>query len=351
MRFYLLLTTLALLFLTGCGPVKPGSLSPDEKRVIYHSVQDEIEQLTAEGDVLYATGYYAAAAEAYELVNFYEDRAVISTDKIRKIRIRAKANGKHYYNRALKYLKKDKKKALLEFNKMMRNDPEYKDGKSRFEQLKHDPDIRTFLGGLENGLQKALENNFGTAKDLKRITNALDKLVTYDDANSMAVKANEIIKSQRNALLNEAVHLYNKGSLNKAADKFRLVETIFKKDHTAQKYLAKIQAKNELIQVLKQARSALEKEEFARAIEAAEHALDIDSNNKEAKRIISEAQKKFEKQIPDLIAKGKEYYRNQELDKALKTFQSVLIWDPDDNTSLTFIKKIERQLETLKSLK
>ncbi len=351
MRYTLLLGITALLFFTGCGPVKPENLSPDEKRVIYHSVQDEIEQLTAEGDTLYASGYYMAAAEAYELVNFYEDRAVIPADKIRKIRIRANANGKHYYKRALKYLKKDKKRALHEFNKMMRNDPEYKDGKTRFETLKNDPEIRAYLAKLEKDLQSALNNNMGTAKDLKRINKALDKLKEYDDGNDIAIQAKEIIKAQRSALLNEGVRLYNKGALGKASDKFRLVQSIYKKDRTAEKYLAKISNKNRLGNLLKQAKKALDKESYAQAIETAEAALDIDANSKEAKRILTAARKGYEKQIPDLINQGIDFYGKQDFDQALKAFQAVLIMDPEDNTSLTYIRKIERQLETIKSLK
>jgi tetratricopeptide (TPR) repeat protein len=351
MRLYLLLSLLGLLVFTGCGPVKPENLSPDEKRVIYHSVQDEIEQLTAEGDTLYASGYYQAAAEAYELVNFYEDRAVIPTDRIRKIRIRANANGKHYYKRALKYLKKDKKRALHEFNKMMRNDPEYKDGKARFEMLKNDPRIRTFLAKMENDLQKALEKNKGAAKDLKRINTALARLVKYDDSNNVAMKAKGIIKAQRRALLNEAVRLYHKGALGKASAKFRLVQSIYKKDRTAEKYLDKIRLKNRLADILNRANKALAEAAYAQAIEAAEAALDIDANSKEAKRILTAARKGYEKQIPDLINQGITYYGKQDFEKALKAFQAVLIMDPDDNTSLTYIRKIERQLETIKSLK
>ena len=351
MRICLFLAATALLLFTGCGTVNPDSLSPEEKRVIYHSVQDEIEQLIAEGETFYASGYYADAAKAFELVNFYEDRAVIPTDRIRKIRIRANANGKHYYTRALKYLKKDKKRALQEFNKMMRNDPDYKDGEERFEKLKKDPEIHAFLEKLEKALQNALANNKGTAKDLTRINTALDKLVVYDDSNPVALNAKEVIKNQRNALLNEAIRLYNKGAYASATKKFELVQSIYKKELTAEKYLAKIGDKNRLAQILKKAEEALVKEEYATAIESAEDALDLDANNKEAKRVLSEAKKGYEKQIPDLINQGITFYGKQEFDKALKAFQAVLVLDPDDNTSLTYIKKIERQLETIQSLK
>jgi len=234
---------------------------------------------------------------------------------------------------------------------MMRNDPDYKDGEERFEKLKKDPEIHAFLEKLEKALQNALANNKGTAKDLTRINTALDKLVVYDDSNPVALNAKEVIKNQRNALLNEAIRLYNKGAYASATKKFELVQSIYKKELTAEKYLAKIGDKNRLAQILKKAEEALVKEEYATAIESAEDALDLDANNKEAKRVLSEAKKGYEKQIPDLINQGITFYGKQEFDKALKAFQAVLVLDPDDNTSLTYIKKIERQLETIQSLK
>lgn len=351
MRLYLFLAAAALLFFTGCAPIHPDNLNPEEKRLVYQSVQDEIDTYTAQGDLYYETGYYADAAAAYEMVNFYEDRAVIPIEKIRKIQARAKANGKHYYKRALGYLKSDPKKALGEFNKMMRNDPGYKDGKARFEALKKDPAVRKFLAALESSLEKALSRNKGSSNDIKRINAALQKLIQYDDADPVALRAKEVIQAQRTALLGEAVRLYNQGSLDRAAEKFRLIQNIYQKDAAAEKYLTRILAKQELAKTLKKAREALAKEDFRLAIEAAEKALDIDSNNKEAQKIIEEAKLNFEKQIPQLIAQGKDYYGKQDLENALKAFQAVLVWDPDDNTSLTYIKKIERQLETIENLK
>ena len=44
----------AIVFFSGCAPeVRPENMTPDQKRVVYQSVQDEIEYLTNRGDVLY----------------------------------------------------------------------------------------------------------------------------------------------------------------------------------------------------------------------------------------------------------------------------------------------------------
>ncbi len=350
----------AIVFFSGCAPeVRPENMTPDQKRVVYQSVQDEIEYLTNRGDVLYETGYYADAASAFERVNFYEDRAVISEDKIKKIRIRAQANGKHYYNKAVGYLKQGKKKdALYSFNRMMRNDSDYKDGKARFEALKNDPEIKPFLAQLEADLNNALLANKGTAKDVAKVDKALSALIDYDDTSAVAKQAAATIETQRSALVNEAVRIYNQGNLDAAADKFRLILSIYQKDHTSDRYLAKILSKREQAMALKRAQSELKKaqdalkaQDYVKAIELAQAVLDVDAKNSDAKKILNEAKAEQEKQIPDLIAKGKAFYNKQDFKNAKAMFQSVLVFDPDDNTSLTYIKKIDRQLETIESLK
>jgi tetratricopeptide (TPR) repeat protein len=352
MRWYYAIVAASLLLLTGCTPeIRPENLNPEEKRLIYQNVQDDIGYYTVQGEVLYADGYYAEAANAYEMVNFYEDRAVIPMEKIRKIRLRANANGKHYYNRALSYLKTDKKKALHEFNKMMRNNPDYKDGKKRFDTLKRDPEIREFMAVREKAVQKALLNASGKPDEIKKINAALEKLIHYDDANPVALQAKEYLTVQRNTLLHDAVVHYNKMNLTQATKIFRLVQSVYKKDATAEKYLARIFIKEELARTLKTAQDALTQERYEEAIRAAEKALDLDSKNSEARRIVTEAKLAYEKLIPALLEKGKAYYGKQDLENALKAFQAVLIWDPDDNTSLTYIRKIEQQIETIKSLK
>lgn len=347
----LLITIPALLLFTGCSlGVQPENLSPDEKRLLYHSVQDEIEQLSAEGERLYDNGYFADAAEAFELVNFYEDRTVIPTARIRKIRIRANANGRHYYDKAERYIKQDKKRALLLYNRMMRNDPDYKDGRERFETLKDDPEIRPFLANQEARLQKALENNMGSARDYARIDAALEALTEYDDSNPVAQQAKALIKKRRSTLLSEGIRLYNRGAYTRAAERFKLVRSIRPEDRTAEKYLTRIRTKNELGKLLKKARIAMKQKEYGTAYTSAEQVLGLDAHNSEAKRIARESKAQYEKQIPELISRGIAHYGRQEFDKALSAFQAVLLLDPDNNTPLTYIRKIERQLATIKSL-
>ena len=211
---------------------------------------------------------------------------------------------------------------------------------------------------MEQKVQQSLLANKGSANDLKQINTALLDLCDYDDASPVAQDARDVITAQRSKLIDEAVALYNKGQLDSAAQKFRLIQTIYQKDHTADKYLARILSKQEHANALKKAkeilakaRQAIKEKKFTEAIELADRVLDADGKNNEAKKIKREAREHQEAMIPDLIAKGKAYYNKQDFKNAKAAFQSVLVFDPDENTSLTYIKKIERQLETIESLK
>ncbi|WP_419770270.1 MAG: hypothetical protein ACNI3C_00305 [Candidatus Marinarcus sp.] len=351
MRLHLLLSLSLMFFFTGCVLVQPNYMTSNDKRLVYQSVQNEIEEYKVQADIYYHTGYYADAANAYEMVNFYEDAIVIPLEKIRATRLKAKKNAKSHYYRALKYLKNNKKRALIELNKTLRNNPNFKDTKIRFETLKKDIKIQAMLNKMEESLKHELNKDLNQANTLKRIEKATNKLSTYDDSNSLVIEAKNTLKKQRELLLSNAITLYNQGNLDSAEKKFQLIQSVYPKDTVCRKYLSNIFAKKDLKITLQKAKKALKANDLPSVISLCEKAMEYAPYNSEARTLSQTAKKEYEKQIPKLIDEGKTFYNNQDFVNAKKRFQSVLLWDADNGTCLAYIKKIDQQLKTIESLR
>lgn len=341
----------ALIF-SGCGVMFfPSTFTPEQKRSVYNSVQDEIIYRSEEGELHYAQGYYAAAVEDFETVNFYEGRAVIPLSRIKRIAEKGEERSKYYYERGLRVQDSDKKQSLIEFNRMMRCDPKYKDGKTRYEKLKKEKEIHKLLLALEDDLDAKLKKNLQSTAALRSLNQSRETLAQYDDSNPLVIKAEEILQHQRKIKLEKGISLYNDQKYDDASEKFDTVVQFYPSEPTAQRYLDQISIKQETQKRIKLARNAMDQKDYRLAIKYGAKALELDAGNAEARSILDSATKKFEQTVPDLIAKGIGYYNKQEMNNALEIFQSILDADPNNPTAIVYVKKIKRQLETIKSLK
>ncbi len=329
---------------------KVQELNAHDKQLIYRSIQDEINLHNEKGDYAYETGYNHDAIVAYELVNFYEGYNTIPLSKIKKIKKVAKTKSAFHYKQALIYEKKDKKRAVVEFNKVMINDPKYKDADERLHELKSSRSMKIFINSMENSLQMKLLNNRGTIKDLQKINSNLYKLQKYDYNNSTAIKAKATLNEYHEVLLKSAIDSYKKDQLSKAKSRFNAILSIYKKDQTSLKYLQKIKIQNAKASNMKLAKKALQNKKFINSMKYAQRVLNAEPTNQEAKNILIKAKKESKKEVAHLLYIGKRHYNNKNLDKAQESFNAVLEIDPFNNTSLIYSKKIERQLKTIKSL-
>lgn len=341
----------ALMF-SGCGVMFfPSTFTPEQKRSVYNSVQDEIAYRSEQGELHYAQGYYAAAVEDFETLNFYEGRAVIPLSRIKRIAEKGEERSRYYYERGLRVQESDKKQAMIEFNKMMRCNPNYKDGKGRYERLKKEKENQKLLLALEYDLDAKLKKNLQSTGALRALSQSRDALAQYDDSNPSVKKADDILQQQRKMKLEKGIALYNDQKYDDASEKFDTVVQFYPNEPTAQRYLDQISIKQETQKRIKLSRNAMDQKDYRLAMKYAAKALEIDAGNAEARSILESATRKFEQSIPDLIAKGIGYYNKQEMNNALEIFQSVLDADANNSTALVYVKKIKRQLETIKSLK
>ena len=329
---------------------KVQELDAHDKQLIYRSIQNEINIHNEKGDEAYEFGYNYDAIVAYELVNFYEGYNTIPLSKIKKIKKTAKAKSTYHYKQALLYESKDVKKAIVEFNGVMINNPEYKDAKERLHQLTSKRDMKIFINSMENSLQMKLLNNQGTVKDLQEINADLHTLLKYDFDNSTAIKAKITLQEHHEVLVDNAIKLYKNGDIKKSKSKFQAILSIYKKDQTSINYLAKIKIRNSKKTYIRLAKNYLKNKEFIHSMKYAQKVLRIEAKNKEAKNILTKAKKESKKEVANLLYIGKRHYNNKNLDKAQQSFNAVLEIDPYNNTSLIYSKRIERQLKTIKSL-
>jgi hypothetical protein len=338
------------IFFSGCtltnSPEKPKKLSEDQRTLIYQKVLNEISYYKNYANKYYRKRYLKDAIFAYEKVNFYENKSVYSKKFLDRLHKRAEINGNHYYKKALKLIKKDRKKALYYLNKMMSNKA-VKNGKELFTLLKTKPDVKKFLAKKENSVIKSLEKYDGTSKSLEILNKNLERLIVYDNQGSIAQKAKYKIKQEQSSLIENAQNLYESGNYIKAKESFSQLYKLYPKDKKVRSYLNKIY----LSENLHKAKKSINLKDYKEAVKTAKKILKRFPKNKEAKDILAQANGARADDIPKLLKEAIRYYHNQELVKSQKIFDKILERDSKNNTALTYTKKIKQRLKTIKSLR
>jgi len=301
-----------IIFFSACS-TQYKELKAHEKQKIYASVKQEITIQKDKGDLACLNGFYLEALKHYKMVNYYEGYQRISKEKMDTIRAKAKNAAKYHYNLANKYLKqKNYKKALQELNSVLRSDNNYKQSTEQIQKLKKQRDIKIFLTSLQNKLQSALFNDKGDFESIKKIYWAQYKLAQYDVKNPLVSEAQQ--KIQRS------------------------------------KYVKKLISELKENKILQKAQEYFKNKQYRKSIKLANSLLRENSQNKQAKAILEKAITASKKKVNKDLEVAKMLYEKKQLNEALKVFKDVLKTNPENNTSLIYIKKIQMQLKTIKSL-
>jgi hypothetical protein len=325
-------------------------LDSHDKRLIYQSIKNEINLYNKKGDEDYKYGYYYDAIKAYELVNFYEGSNAIALKKLNHIKTLAKKRASFHYIKAQHYLPSKKKKALIELNSVMMNNPHYKDTKLLYKTIKNTRDIKIYLNTLQNSLETQLLNNEGSFKELKSIQKGLNNLEKYDYKNSAIKKARQLLKERKAILLKNSILTYQQKRLKKAKKNFYEILSLYPHDITAEQYIRKIDFRQNKTYNLYLAKQSLKQNHYLQAQSYAKKVLQLEKENKEALQIIADAQKKSKEAVNRYVKEGKKAYNNKNLDTAKQYFEKALDINKTNNTALIYHKRIQRQLQTIKSL-
>jgi len=325
-------------------------LNDKDKRTIYQSIKKEVLSYQKQGDEDYRNSHYYDALQAYKRVNFYEGNHIISKKRIRHIEQKASKKASFHYKKANKYLPKDKKRALRELNIVMMNNPEYKDTKELYKRVKNDKNMQIYLNGLKNRLDTQIANYTGEYKELKKIYKSFLILSKYDYKNRSVLKAKTFLKEQNDNLKKEALELYKSKKFTSAKKKFKEILTIYPYDKEALNYFNKIKFRQSKQKNIQFAQKMLKKQQYNDAKKYALKVLQLEPNNKEAKKIIYDADQKSKKEIRRFLSDGIRYYNSKNLKLAKKSFEKVLQIDKKNSAALIYNQKIQRQLQTIESL-
>ncbi len=311
MKIHILLFFI-IVFFSACSK-QYKELEPHEKQKIYATIKQEIAFQKDRGDLDILNGFYLEALKHYEMVNYYEGYQRISKAKIDTIKAKAKSSAKYHYSLAEKYLKeKDYKKALQEFNSVLKSDNNSQQSMQKIQKLKEQRDIKIFLTSLQNKLQSSLFNDKGDFASIKKIYWAQYKLAQYDAQNPLVKKAQQKIKKS--------------------------------------KYTSKLIAQLKESKTLQKAQEYFQNKQYIKSIKLTKSLLQENPKNKEAKTLLKKATSASKKKVNKDLKAAKILYEQKQLQKALKLFKDVLKTSPENSTSLIYIKKIQMQLKTIKSL-
>lgn len=367
MNPYLLLPVAVILFMTGCGKqlsLEPAAmessikkLEPHEMRLIYRSIQDEIDRQNREGEWASAYGYNAKAVAAYELVNFYEGRTVVPKKKIEALKTKAQAKSKAHYKKAQKYLQEDPKRALKELNTVLKNDPFHTEASAELARLKRSAQLQAYIVSLNERLSSALSYSGYAFKTIEAIDDAMEKVIDYDPESPLVALAAERLEGAYREWNARACAHYDKGRIDKAKKAFGEILSVFEGDPEAKRYLARCNgtlelraAKKALDRELDAAQKALDQGDCASSIKLSKAVLTRSADNAKGKKILARAEQECQQKILEMIRVGAKQYFDKDLDAARRSFKEVLKLDPENSVSLIYSKKIENQLATIKSL-
>jgi len=322
------------------------NLDVEQKKKIYTLLQKDVQKYKNKADKEYRLAHYANAIEAYEMVNFYEEKNTVSLKKIKKI---AKKNAAYHYNQAQKYKKTNKKKFLKELNKVMINNPNYKNSQELIRVTKSQ--MQKFLYTKENKLSKELMTNKGSVQELIILSRLADDLRQYEYDNQNIIKADRILKAHYQPLINKAVREYKNSNITQSKKDFQSIAKIYKNDRSVKKYLKQIKILQNKQVNMDLANQAFHNTSYDKSVIYAKRVLSVDKKNDEALQLIEQAKKKISRHIKVLIAQGKKAYKNKNLKQAQSKFKQVLKIDPDNTESLVYYNKIKGQLRTINNLK
>lgn len=99
-----------------------------------------------------------------------------------------------------------------------------------------------------------------------------------------------------------------------------------------------------------EAQQHLNKGEHAKALERYNKVLDLDPNNQEAIKGRQAAITKIGRSTEDLFREGVNFYRNEQLDKAIERWNLVLLIDPAHDRAQKYLERAQRLLDKFREV-
>ena len=284
-----LVAVLVLTSFAGCTSVY-SMLSPAQKRDIYERVSEDVKGHVERATFLRGSGYLHEALSEYQQAQFYGDLAPVVPETIELLKNQIQTESKAAYNQGQKALAaKDYEKALREFNKVMRTDPDYADAEKYYWRMLNRPENARRISELESqlwGVQRSLRNAQDKNKKQRRQQQAesLSKeILAYQYDNSLAYDQHmgefeTYLEQRRNGMaqVRQGYHLMLSGDFDAAAEAFKKARATEATAREGVNGLYRLQKRKDAIYLTNLAGSAFRRGDLAQAEERAVKAVDAD---------------------------------------------------------------------------
>ena len=393
------------LLLGGCGLCQPEvtDLSQPQQRYIYHNVAYKIRHHIALGDSYRAQGLLNKAKESYEAARFYDPAYPGLGEKSLAVLKAIDEQITTGYAQGIDALSKgDKIGAMRGFNQVMMADPTYRDAAKYHKELLLDPEVTALLRDKESRIREKITAERKDPEAIAQLSLDIQDLLDLHYQNPVAQTALEKAKALKAELLTyylrEGKRLYKAGRFKAATDAFRSAQVLEPTNDEATESIRKIQQHRDMVYYVNLAKNKLRRKQYDAAAKYAQKALAIDDENEEAREIMQsvalgqvdetldeavslmeegkllEARelisrvlagdsgntkaralntkivKAIQQRLPELLDEAQKLYGQNRFQESLELFQEALQLEPDNNISLTYIKKINNRLKTIQSL-
>ena len=344
-----------MLFMSACS-TKIQQLSPSQEKAIYHKVVKEVNTEILKADKLLYNNYLHLAIISYQKAAYYNTDVKIDLRKkidcVEKLQERKRI---YYYELGKETLNENPKISLQTLNTLIRIDPYYKDSKALYIRSKELPQNKNFLHNKEKLIQNYfIQDTLKSESKLATLIVDLNELFTYDDSSIIGLKYSELVNIKKRNYLSKieqkAIIHYEQDAITKAKEDFVFLLKLDPSNINAKKYIAIINEEKKMIEYVNISKRKLQANKYAEAKYFVKKALEVNDEYKKAKDLLIKINGIATKEIPLHINKGKALYKQKRFTQALVEFEKVLVFEPENNISITLVTKIQNRLKTIDSL-
>ena len=380
----------------------PAPITETVRLEIYRDIAAKVAAFLRAGDWHVQHGDFYEALANYRAAYAYDEQLEGLAGKIVDLEEKVSHGSARLYERGRDYLATDKERALVAFNGAIRLNHAHAEARVAYDQLREEQSIKAKLAGLEEQLKR--ESAAYTAKpgELQSLITKNDSLLSYDFENQTALRLAPWIDKEKEKqvarYLAESDKLFAAGKLERTKKLLKKAQALAPENERSQALLKKVQRRQEISTLLKQASDRLRQNDPWQATIQAGHILSLEPKQREARELLSELlQDKFAKpaiaslpileqreftsalvsirqmclaekndqeaerlahlieqrlrQVVRLLQeRGQALYGQKGYTDAQAIFEYVEELDPGNEVAHTFLKKIENRLGTIESL-
>ncbi len=319
----------------------------------------------------YAFTPYADLGNVHRVsVTFPFGRNVIKEKNIirrlgNKIKVKQKSIIRRYMQTAERYLQKgDYKNAIYYYDKTLMLNPGYPGLKKKIYQAKYRLKTKTAAKHFRQGLRAYKQKDYLTA--LIEWSKAHDIMPAYKELKKWLKRVNQKLTYAKNKrrtsqgrkstapdnYFSQGLDYLKKGEYRKAINTWNKLLTQNPGDVQVKKYLkkAKKKMKEEIEDLLQQAKMYWQGEDAASAVRMWRQILKIDPENQAAREHLKTNKENIGITANALYLKGVKNYVENKLVEAISNWEDVLVLDPKNQKAADNLERTRKKLKDIKAL-